>query len=184
MLAARPASYQSTHAKRQNYDKLQAQLRVRLHLPHGCHVAAAVFDQSGLLQDAENIHPDKLLTDRTTYIGYLESQLERVTNACLTVQSFDQRIETVASAARLLEEKVDICKLLACATAVCNNNAARPWHTFSFMTLLVKPKCVLLQFSSEGSCNSVAAGAEYRQTTQVQSVIFRREQWPAKASCG
>ena len=35
-----------------------------------------------------------------------ESQLERVTSACLTVQSFDQRIEDVAHAARSLEEKV------------------------------------------------------------------------------
>lgn len=59
-----------------------------------------------MVQGTENIHPDKLLTDRSTYIGYLESQLERVTSACLTVHSFDQRIETVASSARLLEEKV------------------------------------------------------------------------------
>ena len=110
MLAARPASYQNTHAKRQNYDKLQAQLRVGSHLPRGHRAAAAVAESCGLIQDAENIHPDKLLTDRSTYIGYLESQLERVTNACLTVQSFDQRIETVASAARLLEEKVGSCK--------------------------------------------------------------------------
>ena len=68
--------------------------------------AAHAAEQPGSLQDSENVHPDKLLTDRSTYIGYLESQLERVTNACLTVQSFDQRLETVTSAARLLEEKV------------------------------------------------------------------------------
>ena len=108
MLTARPSSYQNNHAKRQNYDKLQAQLRVgtgihyksfwlhHIHMPY-------------MLQGTENIHPDKLLTDRSTYIGYLESQLERVTSACLTVQSFDQRIETVASSARLLEEKVHSC---------------------------------------------------------------------------
>lgn len=36
----------------------------------------------------------------------MESQLERVTGACLTVQSFDQRIEAVTHAARSLEEKV------------------------------------------------------------------------------
>ena len=66
----------------------------------------------GFMQDAENIQPDKLLTDRSTYIGYLESQLERVTNACLTVQSFDQRVETVTSAVRLLEEKVCDCTML------------------------------------------------------------------------
>ena len=74
------------------------------------------FRLAGPLQDAENIHPDKLLTDRSTYIGYLESQLERVTNACLTVQSFDQRIETVTSAARLLEEKVPVIAAAAAVT--------------------------------------------------------------------
>ncbi|KAL0038138.1 hypothetical protein WJX79_004465 [Trebouxia sp. C0005] len=100
MLTSRPNSYQNTHARRQNYDKLQAQLR-----------------------DAENIHPDKLLTDRSTYIGYLESQLERVTNACLTVQSFDQRIETVTSAARLLEEKVlNTGRLLKCSQSYAEEN--------------------------------------------------------------
>ena len=57
------------------------------------------------LQDAENIQPDKLLTDRSSYISYLESQLERLTNACLTVQSFDDRIQANAAAARALEEK-------------------------------------------------------------------------------
>lgn len=30
--------------------------------------------------------PDRLLTDRGSYIAYLESQLERVSAACLTVQ--------------------------------------------------------------------------------------------------
>ena len=106
MLTARPNSYQNTHAKRQNYDKLQAQLRVTPHMLSCIWKLKLSRSICFLAQDAENIHPDKLLTDRSTYIGYLESQLERVTSACLTVQSFDQRIETVASAARLLEEKV------------------------------------------------------------------------------
>ena len=48
----------------------------------------------------------KLLTDRTAYIAYLESQLERVSAACLTVQSFDERLESVTSSAHLLQEKV------------------------------------------------------------------------------
>ena len=37
-------------------------------------------------QDAPLPSPDRLLTDRGSYIGYLESQLERVSAACLTVQ--------------------------------------------------------------------------------------------------
>lgn len=48
----------------------------------------------------------KLLTDRAAYIAYLESQLERVSAACLTVQSFDERVESVTSSANLLQEKV------------------------------------------------------------------------------
>ena len=108
MLTARPSSYQNTHAKRQNYDKLQAQLRVSVRVSVARFLLSLVPDLHLMYQGAENIHPDKLLTDRSTYIGYLESQLERVTSACLTVQSFDQRIETVASSARLLEEKVHL----------------------------------------------------------------------------
>lgn len=30
--------------------------------------------------------PDRLMTDRSSYISYLEAQLERVSAACLTVQ--------------------------------------------------------------------------------------------------
>lgn len=124
MLTSRPNSYQNTHARRQNYDKLQAQLRV-----YGLSVLTCRLPFNRMLrladplQDAENIHPDKLLTDRSTYIGYLESQLERVTNACLTVQSFDQRIETVTSAARLLEEKVlNTGRLLKCSQSYAEEN--------------------------------------------------------------
>ncbi len=117
MLTSRPNSYQKTHTRRQNYDKLQAQLRVCGHSILACRLPfSPKIRLAGPLQDAENIHPDKLLTDRSTYIGYLESQLERVTNACLTVQSFDQRIETVTSAARLLEEKVPVSAAAAAVT--------------------------------------------------------------------
>jgi len=124
MLTSRPNSYQNTHARRQNYDKLQAQLRVRGLSVLACHLPfSRKVRLVGPVQDAENIHPDKLLTDRSTYIGYLESQLERVTNACLTVQSFDQRIETVTSSARLLEEKVPVNAAAAAVT-----QPTSPWH--------------------------------------------------------
>ena len=53
--------------------------------------------QQGPLEAPED--SKKLLTDRSAYIAYLESQLE------LTVQSFDERLESVASKAHLLEEK-------------------------------------------------------------------------------
>lgn len=66
------------------------------------------------LQEPTSVQPDRLLTDRSTYIAYLESQLERVTGACLTVQSFDQRIEAVTHTARSLEDKVRRRSTSAC----------------------------------------------------------------------
>ena len=55
----------------------------------------------------------QLMTDRSTYILYLESQLDRITSSCLTVQSFDARIEAVNSSVRTLEEKVlNVAKLV------------------------------------------------------------------------
>lgn len=49
---------------------------------------------------------DRLLTDRSSYIAYLESQLERVSAACLTVHSYDARLEEAVAAVRRLEEKI------------------------------------------------------------------------------
>ena len=42
--------------------------------------------------------PDRLLTGRSSYISYLEAQLERVSAACLTVASYDERLEQVRDA--------------------------------------------------------------------------------------
>jgi hypothetical protein len=50
--------------------------------------------------------PERLLTDRSAYILYLESQLERVTAACMTVHSFEERLEDAANHLQGLEEKV------------------------------------------------------------------------------
>ena len=36
-----------------------------------------------------------LLTDRNAYISYLEVQIEKVSTACLTTQSFDKKIDTL-----------------------------------------------------------------------------------------
>ena len=56
--------------------------------------------------------PDKLLTDRTAYVGYLESQLERVSASCLTVQSYDQRLQDAYDVVHKLEQKVSSSILL------------------------------------------------------------------------
>ncbi|CAG9463507.1 unnamed protein product [Pedinophyceae sp. YPF-701] len=50
--------------------------------------------------------PDKLLTDRAAYISYLESQLERVTNTCMTVQSYEARLHDAADVARRCEAQM------------------------------------------------------------------------------
>lgn len=50
--------------------------------------------------------PERLLTDRASYISYLESQLDKVSSACLTVVSYDERLEAAVSAARALEERL------------------------------------------------------------------------------
>ncbi|KAK9817733.1 hypothetical protein WJX72_001374 [[Myrmecia] bisecta] len=92
MMQSRPRSYRTELAKRQAYDKMMQHM-----------------------VGAENICPDKLMTDRASYISYLESQLERITSACLTMQSFDERIESATSSARGLEEKVlNVARLIKC----------------------------------------------------------------------
>lgn len=62
--------------------------------------------------------PEKLLTDRSAYILYLESQLERVTAACMTVHSFEERLEDATSRVQALEEKVTAAVLLRESTAM------------------------------------------------------------------
>ncbi|GAB4816238.1 hypothetical protein N2152v2_003284 [Parachlorella kessleri] len=59
--------------------------------------------------------PDRLLTDRSSYITYLESQLERVSAACLSVASYEERLEGLVSAVRLLEERsLNVARLVNC----------------------------------------------------------------------
>lgn len=85
--------------------------------PSTCTPAAP--SRASPLQDAAHPSPNRLLTDRSSYIAYLESQLERVSAACLTVQSFDERLEAAVSGIRVLEEKVlNLARLVSCAQQV------------------------------------------------------------------
>ncbi|KAI3429557.1 hypothetical protein D9Q98_005645 [Chlorella vulgaris] len=63
--------------------------------------------------------PDRLLTDRTSYISYLEAQLERVSAACLSVQAYDSRIEESVAAVRCLEGKLLSLSRLVSTTQQC-----------------------------------------------------------------
>jgi hypothetical protein len=57
-----------------------------------------------------------LMTDRGAYLNFLESQLERVTSACLTVQSVENRFDDMHSLLRVSEQRVLAnSKLLALA---------------------------------------------------------------------
>lgn len=81
-------------------------------------------------QDGVLPSPDRLLTDRSSYITYLESQLERVSAACLTVQSFDERLEAAVGGIRVLEEKVlNLARLVSCAQQVGRPRLSGPGAT-------------------------------------------------------
>ena len=60
--------------------------------------------------------PERLLTDRGSYITYLESQLERVTATCLTVSSFEGRLAAAEAAVRGAEARVQSAARLAACT--------------------------------------------------------------------
>ena len=73
---------------------------------------------------AENVRPggaagERLLTDRGEYIKFLESQLDAVTQACLTAQSFDERIVSLGAAAVAHDEKIlNLARLIKCSQGV------------------------------------------------------------------
>ena len=46
------------------------------------------------------------MTDRTSHMRYLESQLDRMNAACSTVNSFDRRIEDMRGGLTVLQDKV------------------------------------------------------------------------------
>eukprot|EP00227_Mantoniella_beaufortii_P017182 CAMPEP_0197596504 /NCGR_PEP_ID=MMETSP1326-20131121/25202_1 /TAXON_ID=1155430 /ORGANISM="Genus nov. species nov., Strain RCC2288" /LENGTH=142 /DNA_ID=CAMNT_0043163013 /DNA_START=271 /DNA_END=696 /DNA_ORIENTATION=- len=64
-------------------------------------------------------HAGRLLTDRSEYIRFLESQLDAVTLACLTAQSFDDRITSLGTAAVTFDEKLlNLARLIKCSQSV------------------------------------------------------------------
>ena len=62
---------------------------------------------------------EMLLTDRGAYIKFLESQLDAVTQACLTAQSFDERIVSQGASLTTHDEKIlNLARLIKCAQGV------------------------------------------------------------------
>ena len=71
---------------------------------------------------------EMLLTDRGEYIKFLESQLDAVTQACLTAQSFDERIVAAGAAAASHDEKIlNLARLIKCAQGVAEEQE-RAYH--------------------------------------------------------
>ena len=68
---------------------------------------------------------EKLLTDRGEYIRFLESQLDAVTQACLTAQSFDERILSLGAASVAHDEKIlNLARLIKCSQGVAEEQEA------------------------------------------------------------
>lgn len=61
---------------------------------------------NALLKHGHEKNTKKLLTDRNAYISFLEVQLERVSAACLTTQSFDKRLVELESAQSVQDQKL------------------------------------------------------------------------------
>lgn len=60
--------------------------------------------------------PPALLTDRNAYINFLEVQLERVSSACFSVQSYEERFNDMQGLIVALDERcASTSKLLALA---------------------------------------------------------------------
>ncbi|KAK9842449.1 hypothetical protein WJX81_000710 [Elliptochloris bilobata] len=80
--------------------------RQRTAVPLAAQPAAPVGADEPHFKKQATADPRRLLTDRSAYIEHLESELKRVSAACLTVHSFSERIESTETQAQLLEEKV------------------------------------------------------------------------------
>jgi hypothetical protein len=56
--------------------------------------------------NTNDIHKQKLLTDRSVYLTFLETQLERVSSSCMTVVGFKERMLDVESQIVEMEERL------------------------------------------------------------------------------
>ncbi|CEG36352.1 uncharacterized protein PHALS_02442 [Plasmopara halstedii] len=63
---------------------------------------------NAMLKHCGEQNAKKLLTDRNAYISFLEVQLERVSAACLTSQTFEKRLAEIESAHSATDQKVGL----------------------------------------------------------------------------
>jgi hypothetical protein len=70
----------------------------------------------------EDVH---LMADRSTYMRYLESQLERMNKTCSTVKAFDSRIEDMRGGLTVLQDKVvNLARMLDAHNSCVEDTAA------------------------------------------------------------
>mmetsp|Transcript_25781 Transcript_25781/g.41688 ORF Transcript_25781/g.41688 Transcript_25781/m.41688 type:complete len:646 (+) Transcript_25781:450-2387(+) len=103
-------------------------------------------DGSGKLED------ERLLTDRAAYITFLEVQLERVSSACLTSQSFSDRIEGIQASVLNSEEKI--------------NNISRGLNLIESSSKVVQAECQTSVRTVQSKIDKFDAGID---TVQVKT---------------
>ena len=71
----------------------------------------------------DDLRKQKLLTDRGAYMTFLEEKVTRLTASLLTVQGFDERIESFQTQMNLMEEKLmNVTRTVRRNTRDINNN--------------------------------------------------------------
>ena len=71
----------------------------------------------------DDLRKQKLLTDRGAYMTFLEEKVTRLTASLLTVQGFDERIESFQTQMNLMEEKImNVTRTVRRNTRDINNN--------------------------------------------------------------
>lgn len=85
--------------------------------------ASGYTERHRAIQSRKPALPDpSLLTDKASYIVYLESQLERVSAACLTVSTFADRLSDSSNGLCRLEEKLmNVARLVSCTQQYCES---------------------------------------------------------------
>ncbi|RYH05568.1 hypothetical protein EON65_44360, partial [archaeon] len=72
--------------------------------------------------------PASLLTDRGAYVNFLEVQLERVSAACLNVQSFEERFNDTQTMLRTVEQRIGANTKLITLSQQCTEEVRAETH--------------------------------------------------------
>ena len=109
-------------------------------------------------------HSGRLLTDRGEYISFLESQLDAVTQACLTAQSFDERLTSLGAATCTLDEKLlNLARLVKCSQSVAEEQEGAYHSAMERMGQRVRAaECAVAALSEQEASRVLNASAALR----------------------